>query len=77
MREFKFFGDHKETIQWRTAMGIVKDVRDMMPEHIFNILYLLRETDTIPNPHFGRTNREWIRIFCNEIERRGIRHERV
>jgi hypothetical protein len=73
MKEFKFFEDTDiEEIVWRTHRGAHVPILWMTSRHIQNALNCLKGEGEmeIPNPYFGRTKREWIRIFEHELIRR-------
>jgi hypothetical protein len=73
MRDFKFFiGVLNEELVWRTHSGRHTPIEWMTTRHINNALNCLRgEGDMeIPNPYFGKSNREWITLFTNELNRR-------
>ena len=70
---FKFFqGKKEEEVIWRTHRGTHIPILWMTSRHIQNALNCLRGEGEmgIPNPYFGKTHREWIRIFEQELNRR-------
>ena len=70
---FKFFeGQQKEEVIWRTHRGTHIPILWMTSRHIQNALNCLQGEGEmeIPNPYFGKTHREWIRIFEQELNRR-------
>jgi hypothetical protein len=73
MKDFKFFvGVEDEFITWRTSSGRHTPIEWMTTQHIKNTICCLRgeRGTTIPNPYFGKTHREWISIFTNELNNR-------
>lgn len=73
MKDFKFFvGRPDNEIVWKTASGRHVPIAWMTTTHINNALNCLRgvgETE-IPNPYYGRSRPEWIRLFTNELNNR-------
>lgn len=73
MRDFKFFvGKPDDEIVWRTHRGTHIPILWMTSRHIQNALNCLRgqgETE-IPNPYFGKSHRQWINLFTNELNNR-------
>lgn len=75
MRDFKFFvGISNEELVWRTARGRHVPILWMTSNHINNALNCLRGVGDmeIPNPYFGKSHREWITLFTNELNNRGL-----
>lgn len=73
MKPFIFFkGKGDEEIIWRTASGRQTPIEWMTTRHIRNVLNCLYGAGDvrIPDPYFGRTHREWYRIFNHELEHR-------
>jgi hypothetical protein len=73
MKSFKFFNSvDEEPIVWKTARGLHIPLWWMTSRHIKNALLCLRGEGEmeIPNPYMGKSNREWISIFVNELNRR-------
>jgi hypothetical protein len=71
MKSFKFFQKKPPTV-WRKSNGAEVEIKDLTTRHIQNIQCCLIGTGhtTIPNPYEGLTNREWIMVFQNELNRR-------
>jgi hypothetical protein len=74
MKPFKFFNivEDAESIIWKTARGRHIPLLWMTSIHIKNALKCLRGSGEllIPDPYMGRSHREWISIFINELNNR-------
>ena len=72
--DFKFFvgTTPKEDIIWRTASGRETPIEWMTTNHIENALSCLTGQGLmrIPDPYFGRTSEQWIRVFTEELSKR-------
>lgn len=71
--KFKFFeGNKREEVIWRTHRGTHILISWMTSRHIQNALNCLRGEGEmeIPNPYFGKSHREWITLFTNELNNR-------
>ena len=70
---FKFFeGKKREEVIWRTHRGTHIPILWMTSRHIQNALNCLRGEGEmeIPNPYFGKSHREWVDIFTDELNNR-------
>lgn len=71
--KFKFFeGNKREEVIWRTHRGTHIPILWMTSRHIQNALNCLRGEGEmeIPNPYFGKSHREWVNIFTDELNNR-------
>ena len=75
MRDFKFFiGVPDEELVWKTATGRNVPILWMTTNHINNALNCLKGESNveIPNPYFGKSHRQWISLFTNELNNRNV-----